>query len=180
MCVGAGASGVEAAELAIAKSAKSVTILARSDKWFIPRLTVVDALLSLQPLGRETWLSWIPETLLKLFHYRGLSEKMAPTQGFYTGTPIVNSSVLYAIRDGKADYLRGDVLELDSKGVEFNFRKRGQKKESKGKQMHLDADVIVVAGGFERPTLEMLPQDLFPEVSTEAAKRIQSQANVLT
>lgn len=105
---------------------------------------------------------------------------MAPTQGFYTGTPIVNSSVLYAIRDGKADYLRGDVLELDSKGVEFNFRKRGQKKESKGKQMHLDADVIVVAGGFERPTLEMLPQDLFPEVSTEAAKRIQSQANVLT
>lgn len=51
--IGSGASGVEAAELAVAKKARDVVMLARSDKWVIPRNTLVDILLSLQPFGRE-------------------------------------------------------------------------------------------------------------------------------
>ncbi len=163
LIVGGGASGVEALELAVQKKAKSSIILARSDKWVIPRLTAVDVLLSLQPFGRETFLSWIPELLLRKLHYRDLEEKMAPTQGFYTGTPIVNSSVLQHIRAGKADYLRGDLKKVTDSGVSFNFRKRGQAKGDKGKHTHLDADVIVVATGYEKPSLDFLPDDLFPE-----------------
>ena len=152
-----------ALELAVQKKAKHCVILARSDKWIIPRLTVVDLLLSLQPFGRETFLSWIPEILLRKLHYRDLEEKMAPTQGFYTGTPIVNSSVLRHIRNGLADYLRGDVNKITPNGIDFNFRKRGTKSGDKGKKMPIDADIIVIATGFEKPSIDFLPKDLFPE-----------------
>lgn len=163
LIVGGGASGIEALELAVQKGANKPTILARSDKWIIPRMTIIDAMLALQPLGRETWLSFIPEFLLKKLHYRGLEQKMAPTQGFYIDTPIVNSAALRHIRQGKADYLRGDVKDLKADSIDFNFRKRGQKKETPGKSMTLDADVIVVATGFNVPKIDFLPDDLFPE-----------------
>lgn len=161
--IGGGASGVEALELAVQQGASMATILARSDKWIIPRNTVVNVALGLQPLGRETWLSVIPEFLLKKFHYRGLEQKMAPTQGFYTSTPIVNTSALRHIRQGVADYQRGDVLGLDESGLNFNKRTRGQKAEDGGDKVHYDADIIVVATGFERPSMDFLPQDLFPD-----------------
>lgn len=161
--VGGGASGIEALELAVEKQAKSSVILARSDKWIIPRMTVVDTLLALQPFGRETPFSSIPEFLLRKLHYRDLEEKMAPTQGFYQDTPIVNSSALAHIRQGLADYLRGDLKEVKENSISFNFRKRNQKKGTKGKSMDIEADVIVVATGFEVPKINFLPQDLFPE-----------------
>ncbi|PWY97602.1 FAD/NAD(P)-binding domain-containing protein [Testicularia cyperi] len=163
LIVGGGASGIEALELAMEQGADKPTILARSDKWIIPRNTFVNVALSLQPLGWETWLSFIPEFLLKKLHYRGLEEKMAPTQGFYTGTPIVNTSALNHIRKGQADYQRGDVVDLDESGIQFNKRKRGQKKGDDGEKVHYDADIIVVATGFERPSIDFLPDDLFPE-----------------
>ena len=59
--IGSGASGVEAAELAVSKGAKEVTVLARDDKWIIPRNTAFDIALALKPYGAETRLSWIPE-----------------------------------------------------------------------------------------------------------------------
>lgn len=68
--VGSGASGIEAAELAVAKGAASAQMLARDDKWIIPRRFLVGTALALQPLGRETWLSWIPEQLLRYLFYR--------------------------------------------------------------------------------------------------------------
>ncbi|SNX85503.1 related to monooxygenase [Melanopsichium pennsylvanicum] len=163
LIVGGGASGIEALELAVAQGADTPTILARSDKWIIPRNTIINCALALQPLGRETWLSFIPELLLKKLHYRDLEERMAPTQGFYTGTPIVNTSALHHIRQGEADYQRGDVLDLDESGIHFNIRKRGQKKGTDGKKSYFNADIIVVATGFEVPSIDFLPEDLFPE-----------------
>lgn len=169
LIVGGGASGIEALELAVAKGAHKPTILARSDKWVIPRFTVVDALLSLQPFGRQTYFSWIPELLLRKLHYRDLEEKMAPAHKgpnrvpFYGGTPIVNSSALSDIRQGKADYIRGDVKSLGTNTVKFNKRKRGTKPDDPGQETNLAADIIVVATGFEVPSLDFLPKDLFPE-----------------
>lgn len=163
LIVGGGASGIEALELAVEKGARKPTILARSDKWIIPRFTLVDAALSLQPFGRQTWFTFIPEFLLRKLHYRDLEEKMAPAAPFYASTPIVNSSALQHIRQGRADYVRGDVLELDTNSVKFNKRKRGTKPEDPGRETQYNADIIVVATGFEIPTLDFLPKDLFPE-----------------
>jgi dimethylaniline monooxygenase (N-oxide forming) len=161
--VGGGASGIEALELAVEKKAKMATILARSDKWIIPRFTLVDTLLALEPFGRETPFAKIPEFLLRKLHYRDLEDKMAPTQGFYQDTPIVNSSALQHIREKRADYLRGDVKEVGQNSISFNFRKRNQKKETRGKHLDVEADVIVIATGFDVPKIDFLPQDLFPE-----------------
>jgi hypothetical protein len=127
-------------------------------------VTIVDVLLALQPFGRQTRFSIIPEFLLRKLHYRDLEQKMAPYHnGFFTGTPIVNTSCLNHIRQGKADYVRGDVVTLTEGGVEFNKRRREQKSGDEGSKIHYDADVIVLAAGFERPSMDFLPKDLFPE-----------------
>ncbi|KAL4402288.1 N,N-dimethylaniline monooxygenase [Malassezia pachydermatis] len=173
LIVGGGASGVEAAETALAKGANKPTILARSDKWIIPRNMVVDALLSLQPFGREMPLSFIPEAFIRWFHYRDLTEKMAPTQGFFTGTPIVNNSFLQHVRNGRADYQRGDTICVKEDGIEWNARKRGQKKGEKGEKQFSKADIIILAAGFKRPSFDFLPDDLFPEDYTRPNMYLQ-------
>lgn len=78
LIIGGGASAVEALEFAAHEEADMVSILARSDKWIIPRNPVVDVLLSFNIFGHETIFSWIPEMLLRKFFYRDLQD-LAPT-----------------------------------------------------------------------------------------------------
>jgi dimethylaniline monooxygenase (N-oxide forming) len=76
--IGSGASGVESAELAVHKMAESVHVLAREDKWLIPRNAGFDILLSLKPYGAETRLSWIPEWFIRKFRKRSLPTHFSP------------------------------------------------------------------------------------------------------
>jgi len=161
--VGSGASGIEAAELAVAKGAASAQMLARDDKWIIPRRFLVGTALALQPLGRETWLSWIPEQLLRYLFYRDLKDLSPPRKGIYEGTPCLNSEFFQHVRAGKAEYLRGDTLGLTTNGVRFNKRTRQSKPGDDGEEVELQADVVVMATGFERPSVDFLPKNLFPE-----------------
>ncbi|ORY90638.1 hypothetical protein BCR35DRAFT_299182 [Leucosporidium creatinivorum] len=163
--VGSGASGVEAAELAVAKKAKDVVVLARDDKWIIPRNTVFDIMLALQPFGREMPLSFIPEWLIRTFHYRDQVDKAPQTKGLFAGTPIVNDEFLKHIRKGLISYKRGDTKSFTPQGVKFNERERDSKPGDKGETKVETADVIVLATGFTRPSIEMLPADLFPKES---------------
>lgn len=67
------------------------------------------------------------------------------------------------MREGHADYQRGDVIDLKEDGIEWNARTRFQKKGEEGEKTFSRADVIVLAAGFERPSFDFLPEDLFPD-----------------
>ncbi|KZV80618.1 FAD/NAD(P)-binding domain-containing protein, partial [Exidia glandulosa HHB12029] len=99
--IGGGASGVEAVELAISKGAKDCVIVARDDKWVIPRNIVFDTMISMQPFGREMPLSFIPEWVLRTFHYRGVRELAPKDKGIFEGTPVVNDEFLGHVRKGR-------------------------------------------------------------------------------
>lgn len=94
--IGGGASAVEALEFAAAAGAKKTYILARSEKWIIPRNPLVNMLLALNIFGAETPFSWIPEKLLRIFFYRDLSD-IAPAEnsgkGLFMDTPMVSSGI---------------------------------------------------------------------------------------
>ncbi|KAJ3496210.1 hypothetical protein NLG97_g2822 [Lecanicillium saksenae] len=161
--IGGGASAIEALEFGIHKHASKISILSRSDKWIIPRNFFVDALLSMNILGHETFLSWIPETLLRKFFYRDM-EHIAPTDvGLFTDTPMVNSDIMRQLREGKAEWIRGDIEGFTESGVHVNHRAQGVPKGGPGKDIIVDADVVVLATGFKRPTLSFLPEDCFNE-----------------
>ncbi|GAA5951829.1 hypothetical protein JCM21900_004158 [Sporobolomyces salmonicolor] len=162
--VGSGASGVEAAELAVQKKAKDIVVLARSDKWIIPRNTITDILLSLQPFGREMPLSFIPEFLIRKFHYRGL-EDLSPSKeakGLFEGTPIVNDEFLEHIRQGLVTYKRCDAKAVTPRGIKIVERGRNSKPGDPGQETVQRADVIILSTGYDRPTVDYLPKDLFP------------------
>ncbi|BGP05362.1 Baeyer-Villiger monooxygenase [Rhodotorula toruloides] len=160
--IGSGASGVEAAELAVAKKAGDVVMLARSDKWVIPRNTLVDILLSLQPFGREMPLSFIPEWLIRKFHYRDLQDLSPSSKGLFEGTPIVNDEFLQHVRQGKVTYKRGDTKRVVRQGIQFVERERGTKSGDGGDETLISADVLIIATGYKRPSIDFLPKDLFP------------------
>ncbi|OCB87566.1 FAD/NAD-binding domain-containing protein [Sanghuangporus baumii] len=154
--VGSGASGVEAAEWAVEKGAGKVLLLARDDKWIIPRNVVFDTILAMQPFGREMPLSFVVESFLRKFHYGGLAPAVAPqNKGLFAGTPVVNDVILDYIREGKMDYIRCSTERLTSKGVVCKYH-------GSDKEVEFDANIVILATGFKRPSTDFLPKDLFP------------------
>ncbi|EIN10544.1 FAD/NAD(P)-binding domain-containing protein [Punctularia strigosozonata HHB-11173 SS5] len=161
--IGSGASGVEAVETALSKAAKHAVIVARDDKWIIPRNIVVDTSISAQPFGREMPLSILWETFLRKWHYYGVEDLSPAHRGIYEGTPIVNDEFLDHVRQGRCDYIRGDTKRLTSSGVLVNVRGRQSKPNDPGEEKVIDADLVVLATGFKKPDVDFLPSDLFPE-----------------
>ncbi|CAG8928177.1 unnamed protein product [Penicillium salamii] len=163
LIVGGGASAIEALEFAVKNGAAEIDVLSRSDKWVIPRNVLVQSLLACNIFGQETALSWIPEGLLRKFFYRDLQD-IAPTdKGIFTQTPMANDELFDQIREGKAHWLRGDIVSLEEKGVSFNFRSKGVPKGGPGRERLVEGDIIVLATGFKRPSLSFLPDEVFEE-----------------
>jgi hypothetical protein len=163
LIVGGGASAVEALEWAVETGASQIRVLSRSDKWIIPRNAIVDVLLAFNIFGQETIFSWIPENLLRIFFYRDLKD-LAPTDsGLFTSTPMVNSEIFDQIRAGKAQWLRGDIDEVRSNGIWFSHRAKGVPKGGIGHQKLVDGDIILMATGYKRPSLNFLPEEVFQE-----------------
>lgn len=79
------------------QGAKSTSVLARSEKWIIPRNALVDTLLAFNIFGQETIFSWIPESFLRIFFYRDLDDLAPPSEGLFTETPMVNSDIFRKI-----------------------------------------------------------------------------------
>ncbi|PSN64725.1 FAD/NAD(P)-binding domain-containing protein [Corynespora cassiicola Philippines] len=166
--VGGGASAVEALEFVASEQAEHTNVLARSEKWIIPRNPVIDGLLALNVFGSETFLSWIPENILRIFFYRDLKDIAPPKnsgKGIFTETPMVNDQVLELVRSGKADWLRGDILGYDDSGTGLRFNKRAQgvPKGGPGVDKLIEADIVIMATGYKRPSLGFLPDEVFSE-----------------
>lgn len=161
--IGSGASGVEAVEAALHRGAGEVVMIARTDKWIIPRNIFFDTFLACQPFGREMPLSFLWESFLKNWHYYGVKDLTPAHAGLFEGTPVVNDKFLHHVKDGSCKYVRGDPIRLTSVGVRTNVRDRDTKPGAGGIEKTIDADVIVLATGFERPTISFLPDSLFPE-----------------
>lgn len=166
LVVGGGASAIEALEFAVDQKAKHTSVLARSEKWIIPRNPFIDILLALNILGSETIFSWIPENLLRLFFYRDLKDMSPPAnegKGLFTETPVVNNAILEQVRAGSASWLRGDIRHFTPTGLVFNHRSRGVPKNGPGREQHLEGDMVILATGFQRPSLSFLPDDCFQQ-----------------
>lgn len=164
--IGGGASAVEALEFVDEQQAEHTDVLARSEKWIIPRNAIIDMMLSMNPFGRETMFSWIPENFLRIFFYRDLADISPPSgssKGLFTETPMVNSRIFDLIRSGKAKWLRGDIIGFDETGVMFNRREQGVPKGGPGNTRHVDGDICIMATGFTRPSLGFLPEEDFEE-----------------
>ncbi|KAK6857723.1 baeyer-Villiger monooxygenase [Apiospora arundinis] len=142
--IGGGASAVEALEFAAAEGAKKVYIVARSDKWIIPRNPIINMLLALNIFGQQTFLSFIPESLLRQLFYRDLQDLAPYDKGIFMDTPMVNSDVMDKLRNGSAEWVRGDIQDFTDGGLLVNRREKG-------------------ATGFKRPSLSFLPDDCFEE-----------------
>ncbi|KDQ22813.1 hypothetical protein PLEOSDRAFT_1051364, partial [Pleurotus ostreatus PC15] len=165
--IGSGASGVEAVETVLERieggKGGNVWMVARSDKWIIPRNIVVDTVLACQPFGRQMPLSFLWEFFLTHWHYTGVKDLVPANKGIFEGTPVVNDEFLEHVRTGRCVYVRGDPVRCTKNAVVVNERKRGTKPGDRGREIHLDADIIVLATGFEKPDISFLDDGLFPD-----------------
>jgi NADPH-dependent 2,4-dienoyl-CoA reductase/sulfur reductase-like enzyme len=103
------------------------------------------------------------EFFLRKWHYHGVEDLAPDSKGLFESTPIVNDEFLGHVRKGNVDYIRGDTKKLLSKGIRVNVRDRKSKPGDAGEEKEFPADVIVLATGFKLPSVDFLPEDLFPE-----------------
>ena len=68
----------------------------------------------------------------------------------------MNNEILKHIREGKVKYIQCSTEKLTSSGVVAKLH------VGEDVQKDYKADLIVLATGFERPSDEFLPKDLFP------------------
>jgi hypothetical protein len=76
---------------------------------------------------------------------------------------MVNSDIMQKLRNGKAEWIRGDIDTVEPNGVRVNRRARGVPKGGPGHEELVKADMIIMATGFKRPSLSFLPDDCFTE-----------------
>ncbi|KAK4622112.1 Baeyer-Villiger monooxygenase [Fulvia fulva] len=161
LIVGGGASAVEALEFACDNGAATAKVLARSERWFIPRHPTLNACLAATIGDKWGILSYILEFLLRLFFYKDLSA-MAPPANFegslFSGTPIVNNRVFSLMRQGRASWVRGDVECFTPEGIQFSRRVGGAKKGTSGARVIEQGEVCILATGYTRPSLRFLPK----------------------
>ncbi|KAI1493521.1 monooxygenase [Biscogniauxia mediterranea] len=161
--IGGGASAVEALEYASEEGASKIYILSRSDKWIIPRNPIIDMLLAFNIWGQETIFSFIPEMLLKKFFYRDLQDIAPDDKGIFMDTPMVNSDVMNKLRSGQAEWVRCDIEGFNDDGIIVNKRDKGVPKGGPGRHLNIKGDMVVLATGYKRPSLDFLPDDSFDE-----------------
>lgn len=114
---------------------------------------------------------------MKRWQYRGIEGLVPKDIGIYEGTPVVNDAFLHHVRSGKVHYVRGSPTRLSKIGVVVSPRKGAKKQEDgktdeddgaiitigEGEEREIKADVVVLATGFEKPSVDFLPKELFPE-----------------
>ncbi|RDX45747.1 FAD/NAD-P-binding domain-containing protein [Lentinus brumalis] len=161
--IGSGASGVEAVETALEQGAKHCTILARDDKWIIPRNIVLDTLIAAQPFGREMPLSFIWEKIIAAWNYRGARELVPAHLGIFESTPVVNDEFIGQVKRGQCDYVRCDIQRLTKDGVRVKVRGREAKPGEGKEEKEIKGDVVVLATGFKKPEISFFKDELFPE-----------------
>ncbi|KAH9895874.1 FAD/NAD-P-binding domain-containing protein [Cubamyces lactineus] len=163
LIIGSGASGVEAVETALDKGATGCTMIARDDKWIIPRNMVVDTLISAQPFGREMPLSFIWEKIVAWWNYRGAPELVPARLGLFESTPVVNDEFVKLVKKGECQYVRGDIERFTKSGVRVKVRGREDKPGEGKEEKEYDGDVVVLATGFKKPELSFFKDNLFPD-----------------
>jgi len=100
----------------------------------LPANALIDILLAFNIFGQETLFSWIPESMLRIFFYRDLSDLAPQSEGLFTENPMVNSDIFHQIRAGNAEWLRGDIIGFTENGVRFNYRAKGVPKGGPGRE----------------------------------------------
>ena len=186
LVIGSGASGVEAVETAFSKGAEQCVMIAREDKvrvcsildtrviclvnigrgrmqWIIPRNILVDTLIAAQPFGRQMPLSFLWERLIVMLNYQGAPELVPARVGIFEGTPVVNDEFVDCVREGKCQYIRGDIERLTRHGIRVSVRSRDEKPGEGKETKEYEGDVLVLATGFQKPEIPFFEEDLFPE-----------------
>ena len=91
-------------------------------------------------------------------------QDIAPAdKGLFTGTPMVNSDVMDKLRQGRAEWVRGDIEGFVDRGVVVSRRAKGVPEGGPGREETIEADMVVMATGFKRPSLSFLPEECFRE-----------------
>jgi len=112
-------------------------------------------LLSLNISGEETLFSWVLEGL-RLFFYRDLYDLSPPpnsNKGIFTDMPMVNDDVLGLVRNGKASWLRSDIIAFDDTSTSAAMGCR--------KAAPVAKNSLKPATGYHRPSLNFLPPECF-------------------
>ncbi|KAJ3161828.1 hypothetical protein HDU86_006599 [Geranomyces michiganensis] len=175
--LGSGASAVEVVDYVLdqldgdesrlgpGKHQVSVTVIARHDKWIMPRGVLLNTLSSIIP----TRLGYILESFLRTFWYGNELRGCAPEKPFYASTPCLNTRYLALVRAGRIRYIRGAIKDLSADSVNVSNIKWDSRTMigkdavdgASGPSAAVKSDIVFFATGFKKPSFAFCPADTF-------------------
>jgi len=107
------------------------------------------------------------EWLLSAWHYHGVGA-LVPDKGILEASPVIHDTFPALVRSGRCDYVRGDALRFTSRGAFVHVLERRKEKHGKldkvvPRDEEIECDVLVMASGYKKPSMDFLPAELFPE-----------------
>ena len=78
---------------------------------------------------------------------------------------MVSDDVLDLVHNDKASWLRGDIIAFDDSGTDIHSNKHshGVPKGGPGREELTEVDIVIMATGYHRPSLNFLPPECFDE-----------------
>ncbi|KAJ3011555.1 hypothetical protein HKX48_006771 [Thoreauomyces humboldtii] len=179
LVLGSGASAVEVVDYVLnelkgdesrlgpGEDKVTITVVARHDKWIMPRGILTSSIASIIPPR----LGYFVELFLRHFWYGTELQGMTPDRPFYSSTPCLNTRYLALVREGKIRYIRGGIDHFDESRVHLSkvqwdsrdmvgVPARSQEEASTATAPEpIQSDIIFFATGFKKPTADYCPKD---------------------
>lgn len=90
-----------------------------------------------------------------IIFYRDLRDLAPKKKRLYTETPLCNSDVLNMVRSGKVNWLCGDNVHFEERGITYTTN--SDDTPSLKRESFVEADTVIMATGYDRPSLDFLP-----------------------
>ncbi|KAI8824791.1 uncharacterized protein EV422DRAFT_503603 [Fimicolochytrium jonesii] len=148
-----------------------LTVVARHDKWIMPRGIILSTLASMIPPA----LGFLVEAFIRRYWYGTELRGMTPTRPFFSSTPCLNTRYLELIRTNKIRYIRGSIKNFESHSIKVGkiewdsdsmIDRDAYKDPGEGGDVELGADVTFFATGFKKPTLSFIEDDVWRVASS--------------
>ncbi|KAI1787296.1 FAD/NAD(P)-binding domain-containing protein [Ganoderma leucocontextum] len=127
LLIGSGASSVEAVKTGLARGAKHCVIVAPND----------------EPTVGQQRFSFIWETIIKIFNYRGALELVLARLGRFEDAPrVANDELANLVSEGKCEYVRGDIDRFTRRGIRVRVRNSDEASEEGTEMREYQGDMV--------------------------------------
>ena len=132
-------------------------------QWIIRRNLLNTTLIALQRFARQKWFSLMLEEIIKMINYNGAPQLVPARSKIFEDTPVIDDEFVNFVKQGRCEYVRGEVDCLTKQGLRVRVRDRDEMPGEGRKISEYEGKVLVYTTGFSNPEVAFVENEPFPK-----------------